>query len=63
MNDKMYAIEKKGPDYYGAYEYRFYSLFNGARGGWFFKKEDAVREAERHEEILKKFFQKEYIPQ
>jgi hypothetical protein len=52
--DKLYGIEKQGPDYYGSYKYRYYSLVNGARGGWCYKEDDAVKEGEAHQKIIER---------
>ena len=50
---KYYDIEKRGPNYYGLYQYRFYSLYNGTRGAWCHKKESAIDNGECHEQLIK----------
>lgn len=50
--EKIYGIEQSPPDYYGTRKYRFYSLYNGMRGAWCYKREDAVKEGERHQKIV-----------
>ena len=57
MNDskkdiKMYGIEERGPNYYGSYEYRFYSLYNGMRGDWRLYQGEAIEDGEVHQQIL-----------
>jgi len=38
------------------YEYRFYSLFNGARGSWWPEKDTAVEEGEEHQSLICKVY-------
>lgn len=56
MNDNtIYGIEESEPDYYGCHKYRWYSKYNGARGPWCYKKVNAVKGGEDHENIIKTF--------
>jgi len=50
--DKIYSIEKSGTDFYGACQYRFYSLYNGMRGAWSYNKNDAIKNGEAHQKII-----------
>ena len=53
MEDKkIYGIEKSKADYYGTHQFRFHSLYNGTRGSWSYKKENAITQGERHQEIV-----------
>jgi hypothetical protein len=49
---KMYTTERTQPDWYGACQYRFVSLINGMRGTWFYSKEKAVEQGEKHQLIM-----------
>lgn len=49
---KIYSIEKSDNDYYGACRYRFYSLYNGMRGAWRYRKEEANKDGEAHQKII-----------
>ncbi len=51
---KLYEIEKGNADYYGAVQYRFFSLYNGTRGAWYYKKEVAEKQGQKHQEIIEK---------
>jgi len=50
--EKIYRIEESESDYFGSCRYRFYSLYNGARGAWHYKKEKAIKEGEAHQKII-----------
>jgi len=50
--EKIYRIEESGNAYFGSCQYRFYSLYNGARGAWYDEKEEAVKEGEAHQKII-----------
>jgi len=50
--EKIYRIEESGNDFCGPRWYRFYSLYNGARGIWYDEKEEAVKEGEAHQKII-----------
>ena len=49
-----FGIENKGPNYYGNYQYRFYSLFNDARGAWSYDKKEAINDGKIHQELITK---------
>ncbi len=49
---KIYVIERSESDYFSSYRYRFYSLYNGARGAWHEDKEKAIQEGEAHQKII-----------
>lgn len=51
---KLYNIEFRCKNVIS--EYRFYSLYNGARGKWFFDKNKAIEEGEQHSRIIKSFY-------
>ena len=53
IKEKLYGIEYKH-DYWGT-KYRFYSLFNNARGGWT-NEDEANKEGKNHEQIIKQCF-------
>ena len=48
--ERMYGIEEK--DTYHGTKLRYYSLYNGARGAWYFTRKEAVEEGERHQRII-----------
>jgi|GEM_PF-5242994 len=50
--EKIYGIEESDNDYHGACKYRFYSLYNGTRGAWSYRKENAIKEGEIHQKII-----------
>ena len=47
---KFYGIESKR-GYYGE-EFRWYSLFNGARGAWTCEKEKVEKRGQDHKKVL-----------
>jgi len=50
--EKIYGIEESDSDYHGACKYRFYSLYNGTRGAWSYRKENVIKEGEIHQKII-----------
>jgi len=52
MEQNIYGIEKSPSDYYGACQYRFYSLYNGTRGAWHYSKEEAIKNGETHQKTI-----------
>jgi len=50
--EKIYCIEESEGNYFRSCRYRFYSLYNGARGAWHHKKEEAVKEGEAHQKTV-----------
>lgn len=57
---RLYGVESRRIS--GAYrddteQYRFYSLYNSARGSWNYKKEDAIEEGEMHQVIIQHHLQ------
>ena len=51
MKGTAYNIEKRS-NYYGDIEYRFVSIYNSCKGTWTFKREEAINDGERHQNIL-----------
>jgi len=50
--EKIYRIEENGNAYFGSCQYRFYSLYNGARGAWYDDEKKAIEEGEAHQKII-----------
>jgi len=50
--EKIYRIEVSENDFCGPRWYRFYSLYNGARGALYSEKEEAIKEGEAHQKII-----------
>jgi len=50
--EKIYKIEERDSEYNGVHKYRFYSLYNGTRGAWSYRKENAIKEGEIHQKII-----------
>jgi len=51
---KIYGIETTThTDHYGNNMYRWYSMYNNARGPWVYNKKDASTGGKEHETIIK----------